>query len=973
MKKLTLIIALVLLVGIIPPAYAQGNSPIEYDLAKRLEIPENYILVRCEGRFGARFSEGLCPFDVSYPNGSERLIGYMDALGNVVIAPRFSYAGAFSDGLAFVRESGSKKGGYIDITGKYVLPPVFDYGYEFKDGKTLADFGGYYCVIDKKGQALGPVQYANAHFNDELQRYVCLYNDGYTDILDENYQVEKTFAYSFGYFENSIVYSINDIYKWDGRIFASFNSGENRYSTGILDYETGKVIIPPSESGRAYFENGMFIVWNYGENTTQIYDIDGKLKTTVNGHFVYENGALISVQEFGSAAVKVCDLNGNIKLDIENLAQVTILSETMYWALEFDGNPYADDFDYTKMQWYFYNNGVKQATNLIVEYDLSGNYFQVRDMGIKSMTELEGVDIDEWSESRGDEPNVGVVDKTGKIIVPTKYEQIHNMQSENGEVFIAVDGDTMYFYNESGKLFNTIYRATMIRGYSSKTRLNIRYLEGKRACIDALGNTLFSANNEGVYLYEMDELGNIRFSFEKNYYFAINKTTADLTIPKYEPFEPVKLPPQTALEDKTIFLQVGSFKKFEDGKFDLFDNEVYSTPIISNSRTLVPVRMVSECFEGSDVLWDSEARSVEVKYGTRKINLDIDSNIAQVSGFDFDKNEYVTGHIEMEVPAQIINDRTYIPLRAVTEALGFDVYWGGNNGLIGVGTQNATPSAEQIQNLVGGFEKGIANVATLKRMDASLATQPYLQYIAPRILGIDTELSEYYAEDLIEYTNTIPAYEALIAGKKDLILVTEPSPEILDLAKEKGVELEIIPFSKEGFVFLVNTQNPVNSLTQQQVRDIYQDKITNWNQVGGPDLPITAYQRNVSSGSQTIMENVFMKGLTMPAPLTRKVESMAGLVDRVAEFDEDVNGGIGYSVYYYASQMYTSPNIKLLALDGIMPTVDTIRDNSYPAIVNYYVVKRKDDNSVETKKLLDFVMSTEGQSCVNESGLVSIR
>ena len=111
----------------------------------------------------------------------------------------------------------------------------------------------------------------------------------------------------------------------------------------------------------------------------------------------------------------------------------------------------------------------------------------------------------------------------------------------------------------------------------------------------------------------------------------------------------------------------------------------------------------------------------------------------------------------------------------------------------------------------------------------------------------------------------------------------------------------------------------------------------------------------------------------MAEPLMGKIETMSGMIDIVAEFRDDVNGGIGYSMYYYAQAMRSNPNVKLIALDGVEPTTDNIRSGLYPVIINYYAVKRSNDDSETTRKLLDFVMSDEGQSCVNESGLVSIR
>ena len=111
---------------------------------------------------------------------------------------------------------------------------------------------------------------------------------------------------------------------------------------------------------------------------------------------------------------------------------------------------------------------------------------------------------------------------------------------------------------------------------------------------------------------------------------------------------------------------------------------------------------------------------------------------------------------------------------------------------------------------------------TLPRIDASLATQPLVSAAVKNFTGEDIK-----DEDL-NYSNTHPGYVKLIDGEKDIIVVTEPSEEELAYAKEKGVELEVIPVVKEGFVFYVNGKNKVNSLTLEQIQKIYSGEIINW-------------------------------------------------------------------------------------------------------------------------------------------------
>ena len=119
------------------------------------------------------------------------------------------------------------------------------------------------------------------------------------------------------------------------------------------------------------------------------------------------------------------------------------------------------------------------------------------------------------------------------------------------------------------------------------------------------------------------------------------------------------------------------------------------------------------------------------------------------------------------------------------------------------------------------------------KVDASLATQPLTNAFIKNFVGEDVDVTK------LDYTNTHPGYVRLINDEVDLIVVTEPSKEELELAKQKGVELEVIPVVKEGFVFYVNAENKIESLTKDQIQGIYSGEITNWKQVGGEDMEKT--------------------------------------------------------------------------------------------------------------------------------------
>jgi phosphate transport system substrate-binding protein len=194
------------------------------------------------------------------------------------------------------------------------------------------------------------------------------------------------------------------------------------------------------------------------------------------------------------------------------------------------------------------------------------------------------------------------------------------------------------------------------------------------------------------------------------------------------------------------------------------------------------------------------------------------------------------------------------------------------------------------------------------------------------------------------------------------------------MAKGKGLQLEVIPVVNEGFVFFVNAQNPVTSLTLQQIRDIYAGKITNWKAVGGEDKEIVAYQRPPNSGSQTgMLDLVIGPKDIMEPPKERIIASMGQIIDAVAVYKNDQDA-IGYSYYYFATDMWNNDKVRLLAVDGVKPNKQTIGNRSYPVMTAYYAVMRSDEpKGSNARKLVSWILSELGQKTVEEAGYVRLR
>ncbi|MBQ2650474.1 MAG: substrate-binding domain-containing protein, partial [Clostridia bacterium] len=229
------------------------------------------------------------------------------------------------------------------------------------------------------------------------------------------------------------------------------------------------------------------------------------------------------------------------------------------------------------------------------------------------------------------------------------------------------------------------------------------------------------------------------------------------------------------------------------------------------------------------------------------------------------------------------------------------------------------------------------------------------------------------AQAFVKHNTTHNAYVNLIDGKCDLIFVTPPSADEYAMMDDSGRKFEVERIVKDAFVFMVNKDNPVEDISLEDLQKIYKGEITNWKELGGSDEPIKAFQRPDNSGSQTLMYKLVVPADEIaPAPTEMRPGGMDDLVDAVSDYDEGLHS-IGYSVYYYASGMYTDPGSKMIAVDGVYPTDETIADGSYPLTDGYYAVcdAEHGENS-PVGRLLAWLCSENGQKVAQASGYVPL-
>ena len=228
-------------------------------------------------------------------------------------------------------------------------------------------------------------------------------------------------------------------------------------------------------------------------------------------------------------------------------------------------------------------------------------------------------------------------------------------------------------------------------------------------------------------------------------------------------------------------------------------------------------------------------------------------------------------------------------------------------------------------------------------------------------------------------TGTIEAYERLIEGKTDIIFCAAPSKDQLALAEAEGVQLHLTPIGREAFVFFVNSENPVEGLTVEDIQGIYTGRIKNWRELGGKNQKIRPYQRAENSGSQTALLRL-MEGLPLMEPEKEdRISGMGGIITEVASYRNHKNA-IGFSFRFYSTEMVENEQIRLLSLNGVEPTKETIRSGEYPISSNFFAVTASaigepaaEETNEDLRALIDWILSEQGQELIEKTGYVGVK
>lgn len=214
---------------------------------------------------------------------------------------------------------------------------------------------------------------------------------------------------------------------------------------------------------------------------------------------------------------------------------------------------------------------------------------------------------------------------------------------------------------------------------------------------------------------------------------------------------------------------------------------------------------------------------------------------------------------------------------------------------------------------------------------------------------------------VINQVATFDGFSNISTGNADLLISSIPNEEQSQQMAKSGKNFEVIPFKTEPLVVFVNKDNPVDSISIEEFRELYKNESTNWKAYGGDDLMVNTYQLEEGNGSQTAFSQ-YVAG-TVISQYHHEIKTMPEIISIVG----DDKSGIGYAFKSYYIDMYSSINTKPLKIDG-----KSADEHDYPLTCEVSLYYCKDKSKTDIKKIIDYIMSDEGQKTIKTGSLENI-
>lgn len=196
-----------------------------------------------------------------------------------------------------------------------------------------------------------------------------------------------------------------------------------------------------------------------------------------------------------------------------------------------------------------------------------------------------------------------------------------------------------------------------------------------------------------------------------------------------------------------------------------------------------------------------------------------------------------------------------------------------------------------------------------------------------------------------QFSNDASALSRLLAGEMPYIFSSHLATPGLWAA----------PIGQDGIAIIVHPSTAVSEISIEQLRLLYQGFITNWQEVGGSNLPVTVLSREDGSGTRAEFERMVM-GPRRTTATAQVVPSTLAMATRVTELP----GSIGYVSMHAATE-----GVQTVAVGGVLPTRETVESSTYPLRSTLFVIGLQEPQS-HYRALVAWIQGPEGQEVVRQ-------
>lgn len=261
--------------------------------------------------------------------------------------------------------------------------------------------------------------------------------------------------------------------------------------------------------------------------------------------------------------------------------------------------------------------------------------------------------------------------------------------------------------------------------------------------------------------------------------------------------------------------------------------------------------------------------------------------------------------------------------------------------LVGCGESNTNEESE-----VSATQSAVVST------DGSTSMEKVIGYLSEAYMEENTEVKVTYNP-----TGSGSGIQAVQEGRCDIGLSSR------DLKEEEAAELTGTVVAIDGIAVIVNPENPVSDLSVEEIASLYKGEITNWSEVGGSDAPVVLIGREAASGTRDGFEAV--TDTKDACQYTQELTSTGDVVQTVASNPNAIG---------YASLASVKDSVKALAVEGVVPTTETIQNGEYKVQRNFvFVTKTDSELSEAAKEFFDFAVSGEADELIVEAGAVPVK